>query len=77
MYGFDKEADNKIIEHVLTKENKEELGEGEDSTCSICLTDLMTRDHIYILSVCKHYFHEACAKSWMEGKQPNCPLCRK
>ena len=30
MYGFDgsQEADNKIIEHILTVENKEELGRG-------------------------------------------------
>lgn len=53
---------------MLTYQNKLDLGNGEDSQCSICLCDLEAKEHIFILTVCKHYFHEKCLKEWMDLK---------
>lgn len=47
-----------------------------DSTCSICLTDLLACSKIVKTNRCGHYFHEDCLRHWLNEKI-NCPLCRQ
>jgi len=49
--------------------------EGEDSTCSICMECMTTRNHREL--GCGHKFHKKCLQKWkLEGNR-TCPLCRE
>ena len=43
----------------------------DDNTCSICLEE---QAETVATPGCRHVFHEACMKRWMEQKD-TCPLC--
>lgn len=43
-----------------------------DSTCLICLEEFTLSDEI-IMMPCKHFFHDACARHWLQ-REPRCPL---
>ena len=55
-----------------------------NSACSICLMDYQagdivfrnaTKEVIWILVTCNHFFHKECIKKWLE-RQTSCPCCR-
>jgi hypothetical protein len=43
--------------------------------CSICLADYEEGEAPMELP-CRHYFHERCAKTWLQ-RQNRCPLCQR
>jgi len=43
----------------------------DDNTCSICLEE---QAETVATPGCRHVFHEACMKRWLEQKD-TCPLC--
>ena len=60
------------------KANLEEvlLRDDQHKTCAICLEDVLTESKVEQLQACKHEFHGACIRKWLD-RSPFCPLCRK
>lgn len=55
---------------------RNELGNNNYSTCSVCLGDYRESDEVRILLPgCGHAFHLNCVDSWLRLR-PTCPLCR-
>ena len=55
-----------------------DLGDEEETTCSICLEDFSEShdDNIILLPDCFHLFHQSCIFEWLK-RQRSCPLCRR
>lgn len=49
--------------------------EGNDSSCSVCLTEFEDGDDLRLLPKCSHAFHVPCIDTWLRSHK-NCPLCR-
>jgi E3 ubiquitin-protein ligase RNF115/126 len=47
-------------------------GKGE---CVVCMDDVHIGDEVVLLP-CSHWFHEACAASWL-SEHNTCPICRR
>jgi hypothetical protein len=62
----------------LAAENLEEvlLRDDQHKTCAICLEDVPSESKVEQLQACKHWFHRACIRKWLD-RSPFCPLCRK
>lgn len=52
-----------------------ELGDEEQKTCSICLSEFNKDEVALILPECEHLFHEECIKEWFK-RNHFCPFCR-
>ena len=62
--------------HVEHSSCKEKNKEKEKECCSICFQEYKEDEKIATLK-CKHTFHSACVKPWLEKRENNsCPLCR-
>lgn len=48
---------------------------GPDSTCSICMEGMTTRNHREL--PCGHRFHTRCIRKWKAEGNRTCPLCRE
>ncbi|XP_057529063.1 E3 ubiquitin-protein ligase RING1-like [Amaranthus tricolor] len=48
---------------------------GDDSSCSVCLTEFEDGDDLRLLPKCSHAFHVSCIDTWLRSHK-NCPLCR-
>ena len=59
----------------LDKECYEELGEGHDNKCLICIDDFIEEDNI-VKTKCCHLFHYDCLKKWLCYESNKCPVCR-
>lgn len=46
----------------------------EDTECPICMSMISVKDQ-YMITPCKHCFHESCLSRWMEEEMV-CPICR-
>jgi hypothetical protein len=46
----------------------------EKTQCAICLEDI-EEEQEFVVTPCRHWFHEGCLKRWME-EQPICPIDR-
>ena len=51
------------------------VGSGDESQCSICLSNVAAGQKVKLLRGCNHGFHPECVDEWLKG-QTNCPLCR-
>ncbi|KAJ4704735.1 RING-H2 finger protein [Melia azedarach] len=49
--------------------------EGNEETCSVCLSEFKEGEQIRILPGCLHLFHVPCIDMWLSSHS-NCPLCR-
>jgi hypothetical protein len=49
---------------------------GEETECSICLTELQQDDFARQLSGCGHTFHRSCIDLWLL-RRADCPLCKQ
>jgi hypothetical protein len=47
-----------------------------DETCCICLDNYARGDTITTLP-CKHFFHQACIRPWLQEQQRVCPICKR
>ena len=54
---------------------KDEKGNLEKPTCSVCITDLELGTKSLFLP-CGHIFHGECIKPWLKDNN-TCPVCRK
>ncbi|CAL2028282.1 unnamed protein product [Caenorhabditis brenneri] len=54
---------------------KYEKTEGDEETCTVCLTDFDTGDDVRKLR-CNHMFHPGCIEKWLDINK-KCPMCRK
>jgi hypothetical protein len=59
----------------LDKVCYEELGEGHDNKCLICIDDFVIEDNI-VKTKCCHLFHYDCLKKWLCDESNKCPVCR-
>ena len=48
---------------------------GPDSTCSVCMEPMTTRNHREL--PCGHKFHTKCIRKWKAEGNRTCPLCRE
>ena len=71
------------IPDLIQKIQPQDSGEGKrkileaidiGSVCSVCL-DVFQRDQDAAVTKCKHIYHRACLKKWMETHD-SCPICR-
>ena len=70
------EAIEKLVKFKLSEKycKKNEKGEFEQPTCSVCLFDIKMEEET-ILVPCGHLYHSPCILDWF--KQNNtCPVCR-
>lgn len=67
--------DNSNVTFVLTSYKHDE-SKLEDTTCSICLQQMLT-DHYLSKTSCNHVYHTKCIKQCIEKTGKNCPLCRQ
>ena len=44
-------------------------------SCLVCLMDFEHNEYIRKIGPCRHIFHEACLKSWLD-KNRNYPVCK-
>lgn len=71
--GLNENTLNQINRETFKKE--ENVREGEEEKCPICLTDLQTGEEIKRLP-CKHIFHPNCIDPWL-SQNSKCPICKK
>ena len=57
------------------KANEKILGPEGKAACPVCMEDVVLGEEVLELP-CKHWFHEECAKSWLQ-EHNTCPICRK
>ncbi|XP_011625978.1 E3 ubiquitin-protein ligase RNF128 isoform X2 [Amborella trichopoda] len=48
---------------------------GEDSQCTVCLSEYQEKDTLRILPYCGHAFHVSCIDTWLQ-QHSTCPVCR-
>ncbi len=48
----------------------------DDVSCSICMGSYEPNDLVQEMDGCKHSFHRACIKQWLETRSATCPICR-
>ncbi|PRQ58442.1 putative chromatin regulator PHD family [Rosa chinensis] len=46
-----------------------------DTTCTICLSEYLTKDTVRCIPECKHCFHAECVDEWLRLNS-TCPVCR-
>ncbi|CAI0376953.1 unnamed protein product [Linum tenue] len=46
------------------------------SECGVCLEDYAQGDQYWELPTCRHHFHVACLRVWLESHS-TCPFCRQ
>lgn len=64
-----------IAKLPLKKADEKILGAEGKAACPVCMEDVVLDDEVLELP-CKHWFHEECAKSWL-NEHNTCPICRK
>ncbi|RZC84801.1 hypothetical protein C5167_047588 [Papaver somniferum] len=57
-------------------DEKLELPNPNDTTCSICLSEYRPTETLKIVPPCNHYFHAKCINPWLRT-HTTCPVCRK
>ncbi|KAI3903918.1 hypothetical protein MKW92_047361 [Papaver armeniacum] len=57
-------------------DEKLQLPNPNDTTCSICLSEYRPTETLKIVSPCNHYFHAQCINPWLRT-HTTCPVCRK
>lgn len=72
-HGLNENTLNQINREKFKKE--ENVREGEEEKCPICLTELETGEEIKRLP-CKHIFHPTCIDPWL-ARNSKCPICKK
>nr|QFG74504.1 MAG: ring finger domain protein [Megaviridae environmental sample] len=63
--------DDECLDNMKTIKLEQDL----DDKCSICMLDFNEDNEIYDLK-CKHTFHVACMKQYLENYGYQCPVCR-
>ena len=73
---FDMKQKAQINNEKMTKNmlEKNEKGEIENPTCSICLANIRVNDNVTKLK-CNHLFHFKCIEKWLKINE-ECPFCR-
>lgn len=64
-----------IAKLPLRKADEKILGAEGKAACPVCMEDVVLKEDVLELP-CKHWFHEECAKSWL-NEHNTCPICRK
>ncbi|TPX47281.1 hypothetical protein SeMB42_g03383 [Synchytrium endobioticum] len=63
-----------ILQQLPTRRYKAGSSKGDDSKCSVCLTEYDAGEEIKTLP-CGHQYHVECVDSWL-SKNGACPVCR-
>ncbi|KAM0941325.1 putative transcription factor C2H2 family [Dioscorea sansibarensis] len=50
-------------------------GDGDNNTCTVCLSEFRDGEAVRVLPECKHCFHVACIDMWLQSHY-SCPMCR-
>ncbi|KAK1409716.1 hypothetical protein QVD17_36245 [Tagetes erecta] len=50
-------------------------GDGNNSGCSVCLSEYKAADVVRLLPECGHLFHVGCIDTWLKVNA-TCPVCR-
>lgn len=50
-------------------------GNGNNTTCSICLCEYKEAEMLRMMPECRHYFHLLCIDAWLK-LNGSCPVCR-
>ena len=72
--GANDAAINAIELVTINDDNISQLN-GDNSTCPICLNDMVIGDEARVME-CKHTFHKQCLDEWLRVNA-SCPTCRK
>ena len=70
-----KSIENKYRSQITSYEFKEENNSKNTADCAVCLEYFENADSI-LQTGCKHEFHEACLKEWLNDNG-TCPMCRR
>jgi len=52
-----------------------DIRDDDEKQCKICYEELLDSDIVTKLT-CKHLYHHACLRIWLENKSISCPICR-
>ncbi|KAL2620065.1 hypothetical protein R1flu_000270 [Riccia fluitans] len=52
------------------------MRDSEDDGCSICLSEFLDGESLYVIPKCNHLFHKACLNQWLLRNKTTCPICR-
>ncbi|KAG7611454.1 Zinc finger RING-type [Arabidopsis suecica] len=66
-------AINKTTVETIIK--VEDVEEGDEGCCSICLEEFKIGHELMCIKKCRHVFHRFCILSWIDANR-NCPICR-
>ncbi|KAL3681804.1 hypothetical protein R1sor_024760 [Riccia sorocarpa] len=50
--------------------------ESGDKDCTICLSEFVEGESLYMFPDCNHVFHKACLSQWLLRNKTTCPICR-
>ncbi|XP_019180213.1 PREDICTED: RING-H2 finger protein ATL16-like [Ipomoea nil] len=64
-----------VIESIPTYEFKRVAGEGNSSSCAVCLNEFQGGEKLRVIPHCGHGFHIECIDVWLRNNA-NCPICR-
>ncbi|KAJ2786913.1 hypothetical protein GGI15_001126 [Coemansia interrupta] len=51
------------------------VAKGDNGSCNLCMSTIVTGDEIVNLHPCSHKFHTDCARSWFTQNSTMCPIC--
>ena len=69
------------LESLKYTEEQAQDNEFDLKECIICMEEFRLGEAILRIPLCRHFFHQQCAKKWFESKnqarEKKCPLCNK